>query len=416
MKIKSNDFLKSVTVLLTGTILAQLISVLASPIISRFYGPEENAYLGLFLRISTLVATVATARLEYSLPLEKNKNYAFGIYQFSIFTSIIISFFCLFAVLIFQLISFQSLEEFLFMLSIPIGIFFIAFYNLGNNWALRSENYKMISFASLKLSLSANLLKIGIGIFNAHYLILVLSTLASYLIASSSYIKNFIAEHKIRLLNYKSQRTKVLVKQNKDFYTFNLFHVLVDLTRDMLIASMIWLHYSKIDFGSFEFAFRMLKIPVIFIGTAISQVFFRKANDLISDKKSLLKMTLKTLIFSILIGILPFSLLFFYGKEIFIFVFGENWYGAGQIAELLCFWLMITFIFTPISYLPIILKKQKAYFWINFVALILLIAICLLTYFQKFSFQDFTLILSLYQASLLIGLILWFLYQLKDEK
>ncbi len=411
INIKS-EFFKSVLLLSSGTVLAQLVSLIAIPIVSRYYGPEENAYLGLFLRISTLVATIATARLEFALPMQKNKDYAFGIYQFSFYVSILVALLCILSVFLYQLFTFQSIEDFLFMISIPVGIALISFYNLGNNWALRNENYRMISFASLKLSLSANILKIGIGILNSHYLTLIGATLISYFFASSGFIKNFISENRVKILNYKSKRTKVLIQQNKDFYTYNLFHVLIDLSRDMLIASMIWLHYSKIDFGSFEFAFRMLKLPVLFLGTALSQVFFRKANELIADKKLLMNMSLKMLIVSFSLGLLPFSLMYFYGKEIFSFFFGNNWENAGEISQLLCFWLFVSFIFTPISYIPIILKKQKAYFWINLFAFLVLLVFCYLAYNFKFTFQDFVLTLSLYHVFLLFGLILWFLVQI----
>ena len=49
-----SDFLKSVLVLTSGTVLAQLISLIATPIISRYFGPEQNAYLGLFLKITSV--------------------------------------------------------------------------------------------------------------------------------------------------------------------------------------------------------------------------------------------------------------------------------------------------------------------------------------------------------------------------
>ncbi len=418
MKLKYNDFIKSVSVLITGTFIAQFISILASPFIARIYGPEENAYLGLFLKISTLIATVATARLEFVLPIEKKKHYAFGIYQFSLFLSVLISAACLFFIVVYGLIFWKdiTINEFVFLLTIPIGISIIAFYNLGNNWELRHENYKSISKANVLLAVFSNAIKFLGVFFNGNFLILIFATIVGYCIASFSFLKRFLQKFKVKHLSYKSKRTRVLVKQNQDFYTYNLFHVLVDLSRDMLIASFIWIYFSKMDFGSYEFSFRMMKLPVVFIGVALSQVFFRKAKDLVSNRNELMRMTSRTLGFTFLIGIFPFGILFFFGSELFSFVFGEKWTHAGKIAELISPWLFLSFLFAPISYIPVLLNKQKTYFWINLVALLILIATFIVSFVTKLSFENGIIILTILQAILLFGLILWFLFQIKTVK
>lgn len=418
MSFKTNDFIKSVSVLLTGTFLAQLISILASPIISRIYGPEENAYLGLFLKITTLVATIASARLEFVLPIEKRDHHAFGIYQFSLFLSLLISAICFALILIFSLFFNANLSsnDFWFLFSIPIGIAVVSFFNLGNNWELRFENYKGISKASIFLALFSNGFKFLGGLLNGHFLTLIAATIIGYSLASLGFLKRFISLYKGRVLSRKSKRTKALVKQNQDFYTYNLFHVLIDLSRDMIIAAFIWIYFDKIDFGSYEFSYRILKLPVVFMGVALSQVFFRKAKNLIYDRKALLLMTTKTVTFSVLAGLLPFGVLFFYGKEIFVFVFSDDWLKAGEIAEYLSPWLFLNFIYAPISYIPILLNKQKSYFWINFSALIVLISSLLLSFVMKVDFWSGMVLITILQGGLIFVLLCWLLYQIGKIK
>ena len=91
MNFLSKSFLKSFSILFTGTVLAQIISYSVVPIITRQYSPDESAYLGLFLRITALGAAIATARLELAFPIEKEKHHAFGIFRFSIRFSALIS-------------------------------------------------------------------------------------------------------------------------------------------------------------------------------------------------------------------------------------------------------------------------------------------------------------------------------------
>jgi O-antigen/teichoic acid export membrane protein len=61
----------------------------------------------------------------------------------------------------------------------------------------------------------------------------------------------------------------------------------------------------------------------------------------------------------IALSILPFGALRLYGQEIFVWVFGSQWYDAGRYAELMTFWLMLNFIFSPLAVVPLVLKKQR---------------------------------------------------------
>ena len=83
-RISSSDFLKSLAVLITGTIIAQSIGYLLAPIITRLYTPEEMGEFAIFQRIVVLIATLATARYEFSLPLPKKDKHAFELFRFSI--------------------------------------------------------------------------------------------------------------------------------------------------------------------------------------------------------------------------------------------------------------------------------------------------------------------------------------------
>ena len=61
-RISNSDFLKSLAILMTGTIIAQAIGYLLAPIITRLFTPEEMGEFGIFQRLTTFIATVATAR------------------------------------------------------------------------------------------------------------------------------------------------------------------------------------------------------------------------------------------------------------------------------------------------------------------------------------------------------------------
>ena len=84
MKIKNNEFLKSVMVLTSGTVIAQIISYLITPLLTRIYSTEEMGDLGVYMRAVGFISALATARYELSLPLPKNDKHSFILYRLSL--------------------------------------------------------------------------------------------------------------------------------------------------------------------------------------------------------------------------------------------------------------------------------------------------------------------------------------------
>jgi O-antigen/teichoic acid export membrane protein len=63
-----------------------------------------------------------------------------------------------------------------------------------------------------------------------------------------------------------------------------------------------------------------------------------------------------------LISILPFTLIFLFGDDMFAYVFSEKWRGAGEFSQIMAPWFMLNFIASPLSFLPLVLKKQRQFF------------------------------------------------------
>jgi O-antigen/teichoic acid export membrane protein len=82
MQIKNkyiNRFLQSrivrnTSVLLSGNMLAQIITLLAYPIISRIYAPDEMGTLNLFVSIFAILVLLANAEYQNILVFHKNEK------------------------------------------------------------------------------------------------------------------------------------------------------------------------------------------------------------------------------------------------------------------------------------------------------------------------------------------------------
>ena len=86
-----NNFLRSILVLMTGTAMSQLIPIIASPLLTRIFSPENFGSFAFYLSIITIVSTVVTGKYEQAIPLPKSNRSASYLTALSLVNSCIIT-------------------------------------------------------------------------------------------------------------------------------------------------------------------------------------------------------------------------------------------------------------------------------------------------------------------------------------
>ncbi len=420
-RIYSSDFLKSLAVLMTGTIIAQSIGYLVAPVITRLYTPEEIGEFAFFQRIVILIATLATARYELALPLPKKNQQAFQLFRFSMKLTLISTFLSTVAALLYGLMNDCSNNFYLLIITGVVSVFAIAFFNLGTNWAIRMKSFKRISFSKMTNSLSQNGLRVLFGLLGWGYLGLVVSFVMSFIIGATHFIADFFKWKKTMPLNPENKKDITVAREYKNFPFASLPHALTDTLRDVLVAFVIIDLFSEGVFGSFDHSYRMLRLPIMIIGVSMSQVFFNRASELKNQGQKILPIFSKLVITLGLISIVPFTLIFFFGGDLFAFVFGEEWYQSGKLSEIMAPWLMLNFVLSPLSTIPLVLNKQGTFFLLGLSASLLQLAgflflPCALGYCEGELFNIFNIVTwSQVLMSILILIYLFTIVRKHDE-
>ena len=400
-----SEVVKNIMVLTSGTALSQMVAYVLTPIITRLYTPDESAELGLYIRIIGVGAAIATARYELALPVLKLDHHSFRVYRFALRVTLITSCFAM-LIMLYPILFSGSLSNALFYLSIPFGLALLAFQNLGTNWAVRMKRFRLISYSKLASSAAGNILKVVFGFFQTGYIGLILGTVIGFIVGCIFFLRDFRFTNSSFKISSKSPRNAVLARQYIEFPKINLPHTLMDLGKELLIAFIIWEIFGKREYGLFNHTYQMLRIPLVLIGASIGQVFFQRCAERINKGENITivaRQSVKTLF---VFSIVPFSVVFFFGAELFALVFGEDWREAGQYAQIMAPWFMVNFMSSPISSLPLILKKQGSFFMLALVGSLLMIASLLLpNWLYGASIIQTLWITSLSQAAFLIVVI-----------
>jgi O-antigen/teichoic acid export membrane protein len=277
------------------------------------------------------------------------------VYLFSFWLLVFIACFLLVFSLVFDLMNLQPW----FILCVILGAAAMIVINVGTSWAVRTGTYGIISRQKITNSLVSNALKWGFFFLNWKSFGLILATLLGFIVSALEFIWDFRkTHHRFREL-FSSRKTRVVLKEHREFPLLNLPHVFIDNGRDMLLATLILAYFGEAVYGSYGHAYQMLRIPLMLVGVSVGQLFYNRSSEAMHKKKELTPILTKTIGVLTLISIVPFTILFFYGTEIFGFVFGTTWGIAGTYAETMAFWLMVNFVLSPISALPLLLNKQR---------------------------------------------------------
>ena len=358
-----SEFFKSVIVLMTGTVLAQAINMICLPLLTHyFYSPEEFGEFNLYMRLVGFISGIAAARFEMSLPLPNHDGHSYLLYRLSLRIALIsIVGMTIFGFIYILLDSAAVIDVPFLLLSIGSTLF-VVFINLGTSWSIRKKQYRAISRQKIVGAISSNVFRIILALSSFGSIGLILGTFLGYAVSSYWYIADFITLNGKVYPNYSKKKNKVLVKEYREFPLVNLPHVSLDLGRELLVAMFVAQYFGLEIFGWYSVSYTILKLPISIIGTSIGQVFYGRASELVNEGKSIFPLLKRTMRSLILLSIIPFAIVFFFGEPIFEFILGADYLESGRYSEIMAPWLMLLFLVSPTSNLSLVLRRQKEYF------------------------------------------------------
>lgn len=377
-KIKSNLFLRNVLALSTGTAGAQLITMLASPIITRFYGPEAFGVLGAFSAITNIIVPVAALTYPVAIVLPKRENEARGLMKLSFIVSLLISFIVLLILVLFKdyvvnILNLSEIASYLYL--IPAVIIFASIMQIMSQWFIRNNKFVLTAKATFYQSVITNGSKIGIGYFYPYAFILVLLTTLSYATRATLmllYEKPSNIFKKSDKIDYISLAK--LAKKYKDFPMFRAPESLITGLTHGLPTLMLTMFFGPAAAGFYTIGRTVLSLPTQLVANAVGDVFYPKITKEFNRGRDISKMILKTTNILMLISLIPFGIVILFGPTLFAFVFGAEWVVAGEYARWISLWSITNFSNRPASRALAVINAQKFHLYYTVFGLIIRIS------------------------------------------
>jgi len=365
-KIKQSNYILNIATLMSGTLIAQVISLAFIPILTRLYTPAEFGLFSLFLTIISILGAVSSLKYDQAIMLPKNHKDAEALVFLSLIITLFITILSTIIIILFRdfFINYFDGKEYIIWL-VPLGTFLIGAVQIFTAFTSRKQHYKTIATARVANSISL----ISIQSFS-RYLFrldgLILGKIVAEMVTLFILVTKQIKRQSLQLKSISKRRVKLNSKRYSNFPKYQSITVLFNAISQNLLILLLTSFYSVEVAGLYALSIRVLQAPVGLIGGSTREVYYQRASKMYSEGRNIFPIFYKTTISLLKIFIIPFFIVSLFGESLFAIIFGEEWIESGIIAQILIFWILFLFINSPSIATFNIIKLQKLQMIIEF--------------------------------------------------
>ena len=384
-----SELIRHTSVLITGTVLAQLISILLQPFLRRFFSPGLFGAFSVYMSMVGIIACISSLRYDDAIVLPRSDKESAGLLALTQISNLTISliFFIIFLFFgndILSLINLKNGISCSLLLLVPLGAFLLNAGQSFNYWLIRKKKYTQVSANKLVRRGGEGISQVTFALLKNHSG-LILSDIAgqtSNVIATI--IQSFRNGFHLNLLSLN--KIKYVAGKYSEFPRYNLIPAFMSTCSFFLPPILINKFFSSENAGYFDLAKLVLSIPLAFIASSLSNVLLQRFSSSFNARKSFLGDLKGTLMIVGAISVAETLVILLFGNTLFGFVFGSNWSVSGDISRIMVWSFVLNFIVSSFSCLFISMRKIKYYsIWQIFY----FVAIVCLSLFRNLEFRNF---------------------------
>ncbi|MGD6831741.1 lipopolysaccharide biosynthesis protein [Sutcliffiella halmapala] len=350
-KLKKGSFAKNVAVLMSGTAISQGLLVAAAPILSRLYDPEAFGIFTLFSSIVIVLSVIATWRYELAIVLPKEEEDAANVLWISNICVLLTTFISIILILLFgdmfsRAMDSPELKPWLWWL--PISIFASGIFQSLNYWYTRKQHFGRVASSKALRSVGTLGVQIPMGLLSATPLGLVIGYVVGHIVSFITLLMHFIKNYKVSVKESISvEKSKKVAAEYKDFPKYSAPQAFINSLSQNIPAFLLAYYFGPEVVGLYSLSHRLLNMPITLIAQSVKQVFLQRASTAFNNGENVYRLLVKATLGLLALGVIPSIIIIIWGKPLFGFALGSNWYEAGGYAQWMILWLFIGFVNSP---------------------------------------------------------------------
>jgi O-antigen/teichoic acid export membrane protein len=365
-------FWKHLLTVLSGSLAAQALPILAAPLITRLCTPAEMGAFSVWFGVVAIAGVTATLLMENAMIIDQRRHrqrLCFGVVAWSA------TWLALLLTAAAALVKLGGLTamSWLGVLTLGIAAWLIAMMQTTLAYAASHNAFAPAAKARIVAAGGIALAQLGLlawGIGAGALMIGQLAGLALGLVAARLLLKppthrrrtfparSFPARGGLGvLLPSRAQRRYLLT--HRALWNYTLPGNLLNAAVGQLPLLIIGARHGVLAAGLFALTQRVLAAPISLLAASVLEVFKRESVRQFQDTGNCRPAYLHALRVLLLLGCAPSLLLLVASPALFAFVFGEAWRGAGELAQILAPLYFLNFVASPLSYVFFVAGRLK---------------------------------------------------------
>ena len=380
--------MKNISILVSGTTIAQLIPIILQPLLRRYFSPEEFGAYAVYLSLIGILIVIASMKYELAIILPEKDKTATNILALAVLINLAFSLILLLIIVLFRkpvsnLINLSE-QYSIYLCFVPLGVFLYSMYQSINYWLIRKKLFFSISLNKF----------IRRGFEGSGQVILMFSKVSAGLVLGDviGHLANCVSaitqalRNDVNLMHVSIIKLKYVFKKHLEYPKYNVVPSFMSACSYLLPVIFINKFFSSEYTGYFDLSKLMLSIPLALIATSISNVLLQRVSEKYRKRESFIKELLPVLLIVAIIGIVEIFVITFFAVDLFELFFGDLWGFSGKISKILVWSYAFGFLVASFSSIFISMNKIKL---LSVWQLIYFLAILSLTFFKNSSFEVF---------------------------
>jgi O-antigen/teichoic acid export membrane protein len=348
--IPDNRFLRRLAVLSSGTFLGQLLLVVASPALTRLYGPEAFGVLAVFTAFSAVLGMAAAMRYEFAVPVAPEADVP-GLVWVGLTAAALLALLTALGVWaagpwLAEVTAAPALAPLLWVLpgvvllnglALPLGY-----------WSIRRGTVRVNAANRLVCTGGQVAPQLALGLAGGGAGALVLGYAAGCLAQLAHLLWTLPKAQRARLAAVRPRELWPLARRQWRYPAYSAPSALLQAATQLAPAVLLAALYGPAAAGWFGLGQRVVGLPTKLLAHAASQAFIGEAPRL-GDDAAVRRLFLRSTAGFALLGIAGLAPVALLGPDLFALVFGEAWRAAGTMAALLVPQHLARFVVVPVS-------------------------------------------------------------------
>jgi O-antigen/teichoic acid export membrane protein len=346
-----NSFLRQAVVLTVGTLLGRAIAVLAMPVLTRIYSPDDFSVLASYSAILGMLAVIACLRLEIAIPMPEDEDIALDLLTLSLICTIAVALITVVVLLLaFDpiLSALSAVDTALVLWLVPLGGLLVGSYQAFQFWATRQKLFTDIARTRVGQAAAGVVAMLGLGAMSVGPVGLSLGHMLMSGAGALGLAWRALRDSPDLLRRVSLTRARRTLLAYRRFPIWSMPEALANVAGLQIPILIIASAAPPGEAGHLMVAMQVMLLPMALVGNSIGQVYLSRAPEEHRNGR-LGPFTLSIVRRLALVGALPIAIVGLSAPWTFPLVFGADWTRSGEIAAMMVPWIILQFVVVPVS-------------------------------------------------------------------